>query len=193
MDFRNLFRKKTRWHIDRDRYRIEKAFTHGGKDYFHFDNAFEIPAGRSMCALTFYEEMHMRCDRSYLEKHVKAIEILLSDPKKINIMAIATIHSNLKDRLNLAPFPDHIYKLASVMFFDEKESPYMYDFAYNVKKIAAWKNDPDMLDFFLKMRFCDLIPSFDSQRDNVKNYFQVAEMIGDAQSMKIAEILSRSN
>src|SRR5262245_40360863 len=139
MEFlRNLFRRKPKWHIDSDRYRIEKAFEHKGKTFYHFDNAFEIPAGRAMCALTYYEEMHMRCDRAYLEKHCKAIEILLSDPKKINILAIATIHSNLKDRLNLAPFPDHIYKLASVMFFDAKESPYQYDFVYNQKKIAAW-------------------------------------------------------
>lgn len=187
-----LFRRKPKFKVFNSEMAVE-AFRHNGKVYYHFQDSFKIPAGRTLCALAIYEELRMRCNREYLEKHIKATEIILSDPKKINIQAIALMNANLKERLALVPFPDHIYKLASVTFFDETENPASYDFVYNKKKIEEWKKDPALLDFFLQTQFQDLIPFSNSQDVSAKIYFQVADQIDQMHQTNIQEVLSREN
>lgn len=169
---------------------VKEAFVLSGTTYFMFDDAFRIPSGRAMAALTIYEELRMRCSQEYLEKHCKAMELLLSDPKKININAIAIINRNLKERLNLAPFPEHIYKLASVVFFDPSESPYSYDYGYNQKKIAKWKASEGTLDFFLKTQMSALIPSLTLLGDNAQTFFQVSEQVDKSHQTDLQEALS---
>jgi|ERR1043165_2058455 hypothetical protein len=183
--------KRLKSYLIGDKYKIILAFEHGGKKYFQFENAFDMSTGRGLQALTIYEEFSMRCDRAYLEKHVKAVEILLNDPKSVKIGVLAEIHANLRDRLKLAPYPDHIYKLASVMFFDESESPYAYDGAYNQKKIAAWRADPDMLPFLVQVPLKELMPFTDTASENLKTYFKVAEQVNGMHTDRISDVLSR--
>lgn len=189
---RQLLRRKPKFKVVNSEMAVE-AFRHNGKVYYHFEDSFKIPAGRSICALAIYEELRMRCNREYLEKHTKAMSIILSDPKKINIEAIAVMNKNLKERMDLVPFPDHIYKLASVTFFDETESPFSYDFAYNAKKIEEWKKDPEMLDFFLRTQFSDLIPFSSTPGANVDTYFQVSGQIDQLHQKYLQEQLSRQS
>ena len=183
--------KKLKSYLIDNKFKLVLAFEHGGHKYYQFENAFDMSTGRGLQALTIYEEFSMRCDRSYLEKHVKAIEILLNDPKAIKIGKIAEIHANLRERIALAPFPDHIYKLASVMFFDESESPYSYDGAYNVKKIAAWRADPEMLPFLVTVPLKDLMPFTDTASENLKTYFKVSEAVNAMHQDRLSEELSR--
>lgn len=177
--------------LDNGKYRVTEAFELRGIKYFSFDDAFKIPSSRALSALTIYQEFEMRTDKDYLEKHIRAMEILLSDPKKISIKDIALLNNNLKERSRLAPMPDYIYKLASVVFFDETESPYSYDFKYNEKKIARWKESGDVLDFFLNLPLKTLMPSLNTQDPNLRTYFQVAEQIDQLHRSDLQEILSR--
>lgn len=174
------------------RYRVVEAFRWKGVSYFMFDNAFEIPTGRAMAALTIYEEVKMRCTHDYLKLHVQAVEKILSDPKRINVNTIALLHNNLKERMELAPFPEHIYKLASVVFFDGNESPYNYDQLYNNKKIQKWKASGGMLDFFLKTQLKELLPFSMLSGMNASTYFQVSEMIDELHQQTIHEVLSKT-
>ena len=183
--------KKLKSYLIENKYKIILAFEHGGKKYFQFENGFDMSAGRGLHAMTIYEEFSMRCDRAYLEKHVKAIEILLNDPKGIKIGPIVEIHANLRDRLNLAPYPEHIYKLASVLFFDETESPFSYDGAYNQKKMAEWRADPEMLPFLVKGPLKLLMPFTDTVSDNLRTYFKVNEAVNEMHQGKILDVLSR--
>lgn len=172
-------------------YRIVDAFKLDGITYKMFDDQFKVPTGRGLVALTIYEEFNMRCDREYLKAHVRATEIILSDPKKINLNTLAIINRNLKERLDLALFPDHVYKLASVIFFDDNESPYAYDYKYNQKKIERWKAAGGTLDFFLKTQLRDLIPSLKLQGQNVESFFQVGEMIDNLHRTDLQEVISK--
>lgn len=182
--------KKLRSYLINDKYKIILAFEHGGHKYYQFESAFEFSTGRGLQALTFYEEFSMRVDRAYLEKHIKAIDILLNNPKTIKISPIIEIHNNLKERLTLAPFPDHIYKLASVIFWDETESPFRYDYEYNAKKIAAWRADPDMLPFLVKVPLKELMPFGNTPDESLRTYFQVLEKLDKTiHTEKISEIL----
>lgn len=189
MSLRKLFKKKVKSYMLADQYKVVEAFKYGGQTYYMFDDQYKLPTGRGLCALTIYEEFSMRATREYLVAHCKAVEKILSDPKKINIQAIAIINKNLQERLDLALFPDHVYKLASVVFFDETESPYNYDYAYNAKKIEKWKASGGMLDFFLKTPLKDLIPSMKSLEGNADHYFQVAEQVDLLHQQDLQDIL----
>ena len=170
---------------------IIDAFKWKGIQYYQFEDPFKVPSGRGLTALNIYEEFQMRCDRPYLEKHCRAIEILLSDPKKINISAIALIHNNLKERLQLALFPDHVYKLASVIFFDKDESPYKYDYDYNNKKIEKWKASGGMLDFLLLVPLKELIPFLNMQDASANTYLRVLDQMDQLHHRELQEILSK--
>ena len=168
-----------------------EAFRHKGKVYYSFQDTFKMPAGRSVCALAIYEELRMRCTSDYLRKHIAATKAILNPgDKKIKLTDLAIINNNLEERLNLAPFPDHIYKLASVIYFDENESPYSYDFDYNQKKIADWKKDGELLYFFLNMPFSDLIPFGKLSNEQVQKYFNTAGMIDQLHQSTLRGVLS---
>jgi hypothetical protein len=169
-----------------------KAFTHNGKAYYQFADNFKMPAGRAICALAIYEELRMRCTADYLKLHIEATEKILNGATgKIRLTDLAQINTNLKERLNLAPFPDHIYKLASVVFFDDTESPYSYDFEYNQKKIADWKKDGEMLYFFLSMPFKDLISLGSLSKERQQNYFNTTEMVNQIHHKHLQGLLSK--
>jgi hypothetical protein len=167
------------------------AFEHNGKKYYQFENGFEISAGRGLTAMTFYQEFQMRCDYDYLKLHCKAIDILLKGPK-VNIIDVAQIHQNLRERVELAhPLPEHIYKLASVLFFDESESPFAYDMAYNNKKIAEWREDTDMLPFLVAGPLKALMPFSELPKESLKTYFQVTDALAKQSQAYMSAALSK--
>lgn len=169
-----------------------EAFRHAGKVYYQFTDNFKMPAGRAIASMAIYGELKMRCTDDYLRKHIEATETILNAGSgKIRLTQLAQINANLKERLNLAPFPDHIYKLASVIFFDETESPYGYDFAYNQKKIAEWKRDGDLLYFFLSVPFKDLMPFGTLSKEHAANYFNQTELIDKIHLTTLLDILSK--
>lgn len=185
-------RRKFKSYLLDKKYRVIEAFSVESKKYYMFDSTFEVPAGRMLATLAIMEEMNMRVDREYLEAHTKAMEKILSDPKKISIQWIVQLNINLKERLDLMPLSDSIYKLASVIFFDETESPYSYDFAYNKLKIDEWKKSSETLDFFLSRLSTELIPSLQPATKNVKTFFQVSEKIDAIHRDHLTKVLSEN-
>jgi len=155
--------------------RIIEAFTCGGTNYYQFDDAFNMPNERALTALTYYEELRMRCTREFLQEHCEAIEGILSDPKRINIPKLAILNRQLKERLDWIFEPDIAYKLASVVYFDKTENPYRYDMKYGQKKIEHWKKTKGVDDFFLQKPLLDLIPFLKDSELNLEIYSQVLE------------------
>jgi hypothetical protein len=188
--WKRIFGKPFRKYLLENKYTVEPAFELGGIRYFQFANQEEVPTGRQFAALAVYNEMEMRCTREYLELNCRAVDKVLSDPKKISIGILAQLNANLKDRLGLMVIPDFIYKLASVVFFDESESPYKYDYAYNEEKIKKWKESPATLDFFLQTPLKDLIPSLQSQEGVSNIYSAVAEQVAEIHHKALTDILS---
>jgi len=188
---KNFFSKtKLKPYLIEDKYRVIPAFTIGGVDYWCFDNTYEVPTGRMLAALAIYSELEMKCDRKYLDLHVAAMEKILSDPKKISISHIVQLNVNLRERLNLAPFPDHIYKMASVIFFDKNESLYSYDYDYNEKKIETWKTSGGTLDFFCQTQLIELIPFLKTQGKDLYIYSQVTKKIDKLHRSLIRDLMS---
>ena len=177
-----------------NKYKIIPAFTLHGVEYWQFATATDMPTGRGLSAMVIYEEFRAKADLEYLQKHVRAMEILLN-PKpgqSIKLTAMAEINANLKERINLVVLPDHVYKLASVHFFDPKqESIYVYDPVYNDKKIKAWKESDGSLDFFLKTPLRALLPSFDSLNMPVETYLSLAQKVGNLHQSVLQRVISK--
>lgn len=188
-NFFRLFYRKPKFFLVDGKSKCIEAFTLEGTKYYCFEDPFNMPSGRAFTALAYYEEFRMRCTREYLLLHCKAVDTILANPKKINLTTIFEIHRNLKERIELVPIPDHIYKLASVVFFDETESPFSYDFAYGNKKIEKWKQNPNILDFFLSTPLTDLIPSLKSESTALKTFSPIVEALTEMHLSKLHEIV----
>lgn len=173
------------------KYKIVEAFIHEGVSYRMFENPVDVPVARMYAVNGIYAEMEMKCDKEYLEAHCKAIDKILNENKKgINVTYLAQINLNLKERLSLTPMPNFVYKLASAVFFDETESELSYDWEYNEKKIARWKKDPKLLDFFLHRLASELIPSLAPLKGNSQINFQIAEKIDKIHRDDLTKVLS---
>jgi hypothetical protein len=173
-----------------DKYRLVEAFRIGGTRYWMFDSQFDAPTGRQLAALAVYREMEMRCDREYLKKHCEAMDRVLSDKTKISLQYIVRLNANMQERLEMMPLPDYVYKLASVVFFDETESPYSYDYEYADKKIAKWKEAGGTLDFFMRTPLRDLMPSSIIPEGSSGIYTEIARRIDRTHRQLLTDILS---
>lgn len=141
----------------REKYRIEYAFTCGGTKYYRFADITNLPYERGLQALVVYKEITMQCDRNYLVEHTAAMEKLLTS-KNIDIYKIKTLNDFMKQRLALTTDVDLLYKLASVCFFDKTENPCTYEPEYAAKKIAKWRKNKGVADFFSQTPLLELMP-----------------------------------
>ena len=171
-----------------EKYKVIPAFAIGGTDYWMFESSNEVPTGRFFAAMGVYTEMEMNADKEYLTAHCRAMEKILSDPKKIALTYIMQLNVNLKERLDLMPMPEYIYKLASVIFFDETESPYSYDYDYNKLKIEKWKAAGGTLDFFSRTPLKEVVPSLNMPNADFQTYSSLTKLISETHQALLSEI-----
>jgi len=168
-----LFKRKPLFEVD-EQHKIIPAMVINGVQYYQFVDINNMMTGRAFTAIDYYNELSMRCTREYLTEHCEAMEKILSG-ESINVMNIAQLHMQLKERLTMIVDPDIVYKIASVVYFDKDEQPYTYDYRYNQKKIAKWKEIG--ADFFLQIPLKDLIPALDLSAADLRIYMNVAQKI----------------
>lgn len=173
---------------------VQEAFILNGKKYYQCATAMELAAGRGIQAMLIYDEFRQKCDKEYLDKHIRATELLLKGANGVvtmdHLMQIRTINNNLKERVDLVGMPDHVFKLASVYFWDESESPYYYDYEYNKRKIEEWKAFPDALSFFLTKPLKEYLPFLESDEMNAETYLKIADLIDKRTRAEVQAVLS---
>lgn len=192
---RNFLRiRKPKTYFVNDRYKVVPAFRLGGTDYYMFENPMHVPSGRQLAALALYEEMNMRVDAEFLQKHTAAVEKVLSDPRKINIGVLAQLNQHMKERLELLPLQDQVLKFASVIFFTDDESIFSYDYDFNRKKVERWKRElkgnKNMLDFFLSTPLVQLIPSLNTVATTSQTYLGIQQRINEIHQQLLSATLS---
>jgi hypothetical protein len=166
-------------------HKIEKVFTVAGVDYYSFANLQDAACLRALKTMTFYTELQMRCDYDYLKAHVAAVdEVLMSG--RIDIYKLKTYNDYLKDRLTWIVDTDLVYKLASVVYFDETENPLDYDFTYCQKKIEFWKKHLPVNDFFYAAPILELIPFLKNADVNLQEYLTVTKKVKALQLANIS-------
>lgn len=182
----------------------EPAFEIDGITYYQFVDPMAVPGLRGLSAVMFYEELRMRSTYELQVKEMNFIEAkcdellnftLSGTTGKIDLVkAIEAIQEIKKtqvyrrERMNFIIEPELAYKFASVVFFDENESPYSYDAIYNKQKIERWKKHEPALDFFLRQPIARLIgflkPSELSFQDYTKVIDQILKKHSDHSSLK---------
>jgi hypothetical protein len=163
----------------KEKYRIEYAFTCGGTKYYRFADITNIPYERGLMALVAYNEVGMRCDRDFLIRYQGAIDDILHQ-QKIDIFKIQQLNELLKQRLQMPTDVDLLYKLASICFFDKSENPAVYEAEYAEKKIAKWRKDKGVRDFFMQTPLLELLQfsgSVDTDLDTFSEMQKEVKMI----------------
>lgn len=155
-----------------EKYRIEYAFTCGGTKYYRYADIANLPYERGLMAINVYNELEMRCDRKFLVKYVDAVEKQLHK-QTIDIFTINKLNEILKQRLQMPTHVDLLYKLASVVFFDKTENPAVYEPSYAEKKIAKWRKDKKVTDFFSQKPLRELLPSSESVDIDLDTYTEI--------------------
>lgn len=189
---KRLLGKKPKAYMLNDKYEIVPAFTWNGETFYMHRDPLTLLAGRGLTSLVFMEEILMRCDVNYLKLHTRAMDEVFSDPKRIDLTKVITLNNQLKERVNLlAAIPEHVYKMASVVFFTKNESPFRYDHETGKKRIKEWQEAPGMYDFFLQTPLKDLIPSLVLPEGDSEQYLEVVQKITDLHSANLQAILSK--
>lgn len=160
-------------------YVIKEAFTFDGVKYYMFDDAHNIPCERALKQSTFYMEMSSRVDKEYLTLHIQEMEKEFSkanEGKKPDLYRMKMMNDFLKARMEIID-TDLMYKLASIVYFDESEDPGTYDTKYNMEKIEKWKASSNLHDFFSSAPLYRLMPFLKELDVNLDTYSTGAAQI----------------
>ena len=160
----------------KEKYRIEYAFTCSGTKYYRFADITNLPYERGLMALVAYNELDMRCSRDFLICYQGAIDDILHQ-QKIDIFKIQQLNELLKQRLQMPTDVDLLYKLASICFFDKSENPAVYEPAYAEKKIAKWRKDKGVRDFFMQTPLLELMPFLKSVNTDLDTFSELQKEI----------------
>ena len=170
---------------------IKFAFNCGGKDYFELDDLNSMLNGRAFQAIDFFNELGMKVTPDYLKAHCASMrEVINGD--KFQFTDLLQLILQLEERLEMILSPDIMYKIASVVYFDETEKPYSYDDVYGRRKIQHWKEN-GMDDFFLLKPIKELIPSLELSKADLKAYIGTHQKIDEEHLKTISTILSKNH
>ena len=171
---------------------ITYGFSIAERHYFRFDDPLNTPYDRALKCLVYYKELDMNCDRAFIKAHTEAFDNALKQ-SSINIdtlVELKQLNDQLKQRLELPKEPDLMYKLASVVFFDQHENPLVYEFKYGENKIKFWKKNTTLTDFFLQKPLRELIPYLEYAGENLETFSQMTENANQEHLDKILPMLS---
>jgi len=160
--------------------RIVEAFTlKDGTTFYKFDDFNNIPCDRGFHALSFYNEMDMRCDRALLLAALSIMRNELNSDKPDKIK-MGNVISSLEERVNYILEPECLYNLASVVYFDATENPYRFDYKYSKEKVQKFKSE-EMDAFFLRQPIRDLMPSINLSGGDLNLFLTIMEKINQQQ------------
>lgn len=184
---KNLFKGKP---FPLTKHIIKPAFDVAGVKYYEFDTTANLPYKRGLKFISIYNEMDMKVDKFYLEQHAAAMDKLMSGKIGLEELSKAKqLNNQLKERLQFVVQEDLIYKLASVVFFDDTENPDDWEWKYAAKKIEFWKRHESALTFFLHAPIQRLIPFLNVVAENLETFSQAEKAIDEAQLESILQIL----
>lgn len=171
-----LFNRKKKWNLE-EGHIVVSAFDSGGVTYYRLKDTFNSFCFRAMSALDIYDNWQLKkTPEQDIADWKQVLDICNTQPIMLTeIVKLAML--NLENRELILPPEEIIWNMASVMYFDENESPYKYDESYGKEKIKRWKVDKSV-DFFLsKQLIGSIIPLPDFSKIDLKNYLQTAEKI----------------
>jgi len=156
---------------------IVYAFSLGDRHYFRFDDVFNIPYQRGLQVIVYYKELGMNVDAEFLKAHTQAFDNALKQPKITidTLIDLKKLNDQLKQRLILPKEPELMYKMASVVYFDQHEKPEVYEFKYGENKIKYWKQNTTLQSFFLQKPLRELIPYLEHAGADIATFSRLTQ------------------
>lgn len=155
----------------------EFAFVADGVKYFCFTLDSEVRYRRYVVLQAFLQEYHLRVDLDTLKGNITKLKGWLNPPvtKEGGVLQLGKaleLLEIMEQRANIAFEPDTVYRLASVLYFDESEILSGYDKVYNEAKIARWKK-AETVDFFFHKLFVESTRLKATSREDLVNYLRL--------------------
>jgi hypothetical protein len=154
---------------------IEYAFTSGGINYFRFNSEVNIPFQRAVAAREILTEELWQISPAVLKGWTESLIGVITDEKKKpekKIYELAILAHRLKEQMDLSFSLTRQLKLATVIYFDERENPLDYQYPYNKEKLEHWIKHNDVEGFFLNLPEYLLMPSGPELTKNFPTYLQ---------------------
>lgn len=193
---KGIFKRKKEWHKTHPEVRIVPAFTLPPDEfsdkpttYYEFEDPNNLTLGRGQAAAVVLQEMSMCVTSAFLKAHTTAVKELLKNPKSIDVYKIYELNAQLEERNSLVIDSVGHLRAASVIYFDETEDPYGFDYAYAYKKIERWKKSHQ--GFFLQTPLKKLIPSLDWSEETLQNYLTISREVDKAHYQTVLDTLSQ--
>lgn len=175
------------WVVD-EGHVIVPAFVSEGVQYYMMKDIFNSFAGRALDAMAIYEKWSLRSSPDFMRGWLSALENTINS-NPIKITEVAEMLKIMRERLDFAlPTEGLIWELAAVAFFDRNESPYRYDPEYAKDKIARWKKDMGLPDFFFRCPLRDIVSLPDLSEEGFKAYLTATAAVDQKH---IETVLSR--
>lgn len=117
-----------------------------GRRYYAWRDPLETPAQRLVALESAARFLELNLTRERLAEALEHMEQCANNGKIVDLYRMI---AELKARLELAADEECLLQLAACYFLRDDEPPEGYDARFQEKKIAAWREDPEALDFFL--------------------------------------------
>lgn len=155
--------------------KIEPAFVCGTTQYYTFKKDSTMRYGRYLILQGMLQEVNFRMSLDTLKAYLKRLDEELNGSKgTVNIGNALMFIGHMKNLTELAFEPDTVYRLASCLFFDDKEDLRGWDKKHNEDKIRAWR-DNGTLDFFYNSLFQEFINLRNTSETDIRVYLDRVE------------------
>lgn len=155
--------------------KFEFVFSSGGRNYFKFRSDTNLSFQRYVAARDIFTEEMWQISPDGLKGWTDSAIKLLQDKRKkdeAKLFEMGVLLARLKEQQELSFSFVRTIKLASVMYFDETENPYDFDYGYMVEKMNWWMKHNDVPGFFLKLPGVNYLPSLTELQQNFPIYLQ---------------------
>lgn len=163
--------------------KIDFAFEAEGIKYYSFKADTDMRYGRYVILQTFLQEYYLRTDLETLKSNIKTLKKCLNPTIKdgkgqLDLGRALELLDVMEQQSEIAFEPETVYRLASCLYFDDKELLTGYDKEQNDKKIASWK-EANTVDFFFDKLFQELTNLRVTSKDALLNYLdKVPQLLG---------------
>lgn len=171
--------------------KIEFSFEAEGVKYYSFKTDTDMRYGRYVIMQTFLQEYNLRTDLETLRGNIKQLKKFLNptitkDGKggSLQLGNAFELLDIMEQQAEIAFEPETVYRLASCIYFDEKELINAYDKDHNETKIARWK-EANTVDFFFDKLFQELTNLRVTSKDDLLNYLdKVPQLLSGWKKMR---------
>lgn len=159
------------WKIKQPEHEIEEAFEHDGIKYYKFVNGMDMYYRRYMAAMDAIMMLESRVDSKFIKLYNESFAEYFNKQDWKNL---ANLQMIFWQRCQWVTNEELLFTLAAVVFFDDTENCYDYNYEYAEIKKKRWKGDSAVLGKFLQMDLLKLVPSVQMSKETMEKYLLAA-------------------